>query len=659
MKKKLFHILKIGFITSLLILTSCTSPDHLSTKHLNERLQDKNVVKSIRKINILNTVLEKLREKFKSGITSLPREGANFNNPLLTDMQKYLSWKELLEIANNSSARSLKIDEIKYIKKHWAKFISVIRELDIIKLQWTPYRTMEFESSQIDKDFSAYDQDPKKLNFKADILDQYHSSKLISYYAWVVQYYHSIKLLNDELKPGFKLAQLLNDRYESDSNVLLNDLPIDVFGYLKYKNGTKTPSNTHAIIQENVFSLRAYAKQLIFNYLSFLPGRQGFETLEDDYKRSVCAHLYYCELAYQNIKQHINGIGSSIWSATLKGNWIKTKIANKLYGEVWFPVQRKVAHFLGDFRYGKDDSYFITERLITKLKEENLRSGDIMLIRRNWFASNLGLPGFWPHSALYIGSPEELNSFLNGETGPDLMIKSSDEIQDEVEEVQKRYNGNFVNFIQNKYPEKFKKWSSLFGTDPNGLIKPESIKEKEKAPSRVIEAISEGVVFTSIEHTANADYLAVLRPNPKVFKRLDIAMTIETAISKFHGRPYDWEFNFETDNAIVCTELLFKSWGATNNFLGTEGDIKDGFTWKLITLMGRKTLPANSIAEQFSITNVNGEFKSMRASNLQPLRPLKFVAFIDSLEETGESFFSNEKEFLKTWNRSQYSWELD
>ena len=37
-----------------------------------------------------------------------------------------------------------------------------------------------------------------------------------------------------------------------------------------------------------------------------------------------------------------------------------------------------------------------------------LRPGDILVERRNWYISNSLLPGFWPHTALYLGSYEEL-----------------------------------------------------------------------------------------------------------------------------------------------------------------------------------------------------------------------------------------------------------
>ena len=37
-----------------------------------------------------------------------------------------------------------------------------------------------------------------------------------------------------------------------------------------------------------------------------------------------------------------------------------------------------------------------------------LKPGDVMLERRTWFLSHAFLPGYWPHSAIYAGTAEDL-----------------------------------------------------------------------------------------------------------------------------------------------------------------------------------------------------------------------------------------------------------
>lgn len=59
--------------------------------------------------------------------------------------------------------------------------------------------------------------------------------------------------------------------------------------------------------------------------------------------------------------------------------------------------------------------------------------------------------------------------------------------------------------------------------------------------------MSEGVVFTSLEHSAPADALAVLRPRlPARGKAAALVRAFGYA-----GRPYDYDFDFQTDAALV------------------------------------------------------------------------------------------------------------
>jgi hypothetical protein len=90
-------------------------------------------------------------------------------------------------------------------------------------------------------------------------------------------------------------------------------------------------------------------------------------------------------------------------------------------------------------------------------------------------------------------------------------------------------------------------------------------QEHGHAP-RVLEAMSEGVVFTTIEHSAACDSLAVLRP------RLTKAQKAAALV--------------RTDATLVCTELVYK---------GYESMLK----FALVEMLGRPVLPANDIVKQF------------------------------------------------------------
>ena len=55
-----------------------------------------------------------------------------------------------------------------------------------------------------------------------------------------------------------------------------------------------------------------------------------------------------------------------------------------------------------DTRLIINHSYPITHHQISIVCQQ-LQPGDIILTRRNGFVSNLFIPGYWTHSALYIG----------------------------------------------------------------------------------------------------------------------------------------------------------------------------------------------------------------------------------------------------------------
>lgn len=152
-----------------------------------------------------------------------------------------------------------------------------------------------------------------------------------------------------------------------------------------------------------------------------------------------------------------------------------------------------------------------------------LRPGDVMLSRREWYLSNIGLPGFWPHAALYVGTPEERRAVF-AEARTREWVRAQGEP-----------GGDLEAWLEARYAAVYR-----------GSTRP----KEEGHAVRVIEAMSEGVSLTTLEHSAACDSLAVLRP------RLDWADKARAVTRAFHlvGRPYDFNFDFRTDAAVVCTK---------------------------------------------------------------------------------------------------------
>ncbi len=272
---------------------------------------------------------------------------------------------------------------------------------------------------------------------------------------------------------------------------------------------------------------------------------------------------------------------------------------------IWFPAQKDVAEWMGDTRLQRVGKYLITPSLQEELNNL-LEPGDILLSRKNWYLSNVGLPGFWPHAILYIGQPDKLMAYFDDPEVADLLkTLSGKEI-------------SFDQYMSERFPDKWLRYRSGTG----------------QADYHVIEAVKYGVMLNPLSK-ACGDYLAAIRP--KLSKRAKVQAVI-LAFSHL-DKPYDFDFDFATDHALVCTELVWRSY--------RPADRKEGLNINLVEMAGRKTLPANEIAKLFANEKQNGP------------RQFDFICFIDANEKTETAFFSDENAFLESANRPKWSFRQE
>jgi 1-acyl-sn-glycerol-3-phosphate acyltransferase len=246
----------------------------------------------------------------------------------------------------------------------------------------------------------------------------------------------------------------------------------------------------------------------------------------------------------------------------------------------WYRASSAVSTLIGDTRVRepRGGAGLITPELVTAL-QPRLRPGDIVIERRNWYLSNAFLPGYWPHSALYVGTAAELRA----------MGLDAD-------------------------PRVAKHLDAFARLDVAG-----------HAPA-FIEAVSEGVVFTTLEHSVGeADSVAVLRP------RLTFEQTKEVIARAFShaGKPYDFDFDFFGADKLVCTELVYRAFGSYIDF-------------PLVEVLGRKTLPALEIVRHWS--------SAVGAPQLE------FVAFLDGDETTGRCVARDAEALKMSMTRPALTW---
>lgn len=202
---------------------------------------------------------------------------------------------------------------------------------------------------------------------------------------------------------------------------------------------------------------------------------------------------------------------------------------------VW-NVSKFFGNTVGKFqsRDGKLKKLATDPLLMTKLKEK-LRPLDILFEKTPFRLTDYFIPGYFGHVAIWLGTPKEL------------------------EEMEINYNGEMIPLLSH----------------PDVLPHLERISQGKL----VIEALRKpGVTMNTFEHFLDVDDLLVVRSS---FQPNNIPELILRTLKQV-GKPYDFNFDVETDRAIVCSELAYI--------------VFDEHDWPTSRSMGRYTISPDHIA---------------------------------------------------------------
>ena len=157
-----------------------------------------------------------------------------------------------------------------------------------------------------------------------------------------------------------------------------------------------------------------------------------------------------------------------------------------------------------------------------------IRAGDILLEKTPFRLTDKLIPGYWGHVAIWVGSEAELKQL-----------------------------GIWNHPVVEKYHAKI------------------------QSSQLIAEALRSGVELNSLKKFMNVDDLAVLRKN-----NLDDKARADAIIRTLRqiGKSYDFNFDIETNDKIVCSELIYVS------FTDTE--------WPTKATLGRHTISPTNIAEK-------------------------------------------------------------
>ena len=275
--------------------------------------------------------------------------------------------------------------------------------------------------------------------------------------------------------------------------------------------------------------------------------------------------------------QRVDIDGPSVWKTKLTHVW--RAVIETAY-KPYYNIQAAIAIWLGDTKYCKRKPAIGHADINEMIKR--LEPGDILFERENWFLSNAFLPGFWPHGILYVGTVEDLEEL-----------------------------GLATNPVVAKYLEEY------------------AAEDEHGHTRRVIEAISEGVVMSSMEEATDADYICAFRPRVSEEAKKNAIIRAFSHV----GKAYDFDFDFFTADKIVCTELIYRSYS-------------DVIEFPLVKIMGRMTLPATEIIRSFS------ETRGTAAQSMD------FIFFLDSNAKTGKTWFADEEAMIRSNSRPGLAFQL-
>ena len=197
-----------------------------------------------------------------------------------------------------------------------------------------------------------------------------------------------------------------------------------------------------------------------------------------------------------------------------------------------YPIKSSIFAWAGDTKIMASSPNTI-DSIELKRMRALLKPGDIFLNRSDYYISNIGIPGFWTHAGLYIGDVDERNEFFKNDVETTSWIKEIGES-----------SGNLEKLLQGKCKTAYN--SHIIGMKDLNII----------------ESVSEGVIISSFKQGAQKEGIVILRP---LLEKKEIAAAIFKAFGEV-SKPYDYNFDFSTEDVIACTELVYKVYESSTLF---------------------------------------------------------------------------------------------
>jgi hypothetical protein len=145
-----------------------------------------------------------------------------------------------------------------------------------------------------------------------------------------------------------------------------------------------------------------------------------------------------------------------------------------------------------------------------------VQPGDVLVVRKEYAATNYFLPGYWPHAALVLGSLDDLQR---------LGVAQHEHV-----------------------PPRLRLCEAI--------VAELSQRDPDSPKPLVLESMKDGVRIRSIGSPLASDSVIVLRP---LLEPEHVGQALAQAFLH-EGKPYDFNFDFSCSHRMVCTEVVYRAY---------------------------------------------------------------------------------------------------
>jgi len=206
---------------------------------------------------------------------------------------------------------------------------------------------------------------------------------------------------------------------------------------------------------------------------------------------------------------------------------------------------------------------------------ESLRAGDILFDKTRFAITDKLIPGYLGHVAIYLDSYDALRQLRVFDSAP-MRLATNDMPPDQIEARLTAYAAEFAAIDEKEKWVRYaimrrRTFAKTFNGRPLNPLLFEALYRLRHERENVIEALRDGqatssheggVTMNRFEHFLYVDDFAAARlrqDNSSAEKyRENLAGFLALALLQY-GKPYDFQFDVNTLDAIVCSELIYQS----------------------------------------------------------------------------------------------------